>query len=96
MSSRTARLSAFLQQSSFSTSSCKVNPSSLGPRWLSDIKSRIKNCKAAHSEEAHEILRVVSQEWRELLAGSEGFLVGKQQAGLESHQVVWGEMVGYL
>jgi len=35
----------------------------------------------------------VARDWRELLAGSEGFLVGKGRAGLEGQEVVWGEMV---
>lgn len=96
MSHRPARLFAFLQRSSFSTSICKPEASSLGSRWLSDIGLRIRNCNAAQSEEARDILRVVSQEWREMLAGSEGFLVGKERAGLERHEVVWGEMVGHL
>ncbi|KAL9028909.1 MAG: hypothetical protein Q9196_002788 [Gyalolechia fulgens] len=51
-----------------------------------------KRCKAAQDEEARDILRILSQEWRELLVGSEGFLVGKSRAGLEGHNVVWGEM----
>ncbi len=38
-------------------------------------------------------MRVVARDWRELLAGSEGFLTGRARAGCEGRQVVWGEMV---
>ncbi|KAL8743347.1 MAG: hypothetical protein Q9190_004288 [Brigantiaea leucoxantha] len=48
--------------------------------------------KAHQIEEASSVLRIVATDWRELLVGSEGFLVGKGRAGLEKHQVVWGEM----
>ena len=35
-------------------------------------------------------------DWRELLAGSEGFLTGRGRAGYERREVVWGEMVSIL
>lgn len=44
-------------------------------------------------DEADSIMRTVSSDWRELVAGSEGFLLGPGRAGLENHAVVWGEMV---
>ena len=44
-------------------------------------------------DEAGNILRFLARDWKELLAGSEGFLVGRSRAGLERHRVVWGEMV---
>lgn len=44
--------------------------------------------------EAGSILQEVVTGWRELIAGSEGFLTGKGRAGLEGQKVVWGEMVG--
>jgi hypothetical protein len=43
--------------------------------------------------EAGSILQEISSEWRELVAGSEGFLTGKSYRGLYRHEVVWGEMV---
>lgn len=46
-------------------------------------------------QEAGSILREVVTSWRELVAGSEGFLTGKGRAGLEGQKVVWGEMVCY-
>ena len=76
----------------------EVSPRNLSSRWLSDVKTRIGKCimfglKAHQIEEASSVLRIVATDWRELLVGSEGFLVGKGRAGLEKHQVVWGEMV---
>lgn len=41
---------------------------------------------------AGQILREVAQDWRELVAGSEGFLTGPTRRGLHRHRVVWGEM----
>lgn len=38
-------------------------------------------------------MRVVTRDWRELVAGSEGFLTGNGRAGFEGREVVWGEMV---
>ena len=74
---------------------------SLSTRWLSELKARIGRCllfglKSSQIDEAGRILRIVAEDWRELLAGSEGFLVGKGRAGLEGQEVVWGEMVHIL
>ena len=44
-------------------------------------------------DEAGNILKVVAREWRELVAGSEGFLTGRGRAGAEGREVVWGDMV---
>lgn len=46
--------------------------------------------------EAGSILQEMSCEWRELVAGSEGFLTGEKYRGLYRHEVVWGEMVRAL
>ena len=48
----------------------------------------------AQTSEAGSILQEVSHNWRELLAGSEGFLTGQEYRGLYRQEVVWGEMVG--
>ena len=48
----------------------------------------------AQTSEAGSILQEVSSDWRELLAGSEGFLTGEEYRGLYRQEVVWGEMVG--
>jgi hypothetical protein len=46
------------------------------------------------TKEAGLILQEIGRNgWRELVAGSEGFLAGKDQAGLFRQEVVWGEMV---
>ena len=71
---------------------------SLSSRWLSDTKTRIGKCilfglDAAQTEEAGSILSDMTANWRELVAGSEGFLT--DQAGLFRQEVVWGEMVGH-
>src|SRR5690242_2203493 len=72
---------------------------SLSPRWLSDVRARIGKCimfgiNDAQTSEAGSILQDVSRNWRELLAGSEGFLTGQEFRGLYRQEVVWGEMVG--
>ncbi|CAN9183696.1 unnamed protein product [Alternaria alternata] len=46
----------------------------------------------AQIEEAGSILQETAVDWRELVAGSEGFLTGKQWRGLYRQEVVWGEM----
>ena len=70
----------------------------LPARWLSDLKKRIGKCiifglRPEQTDEAGSILRILAKGWRALLAGSEGYLVGRGRAGLERHKVVWGEMV---
>lgn len=44
-------------------------------------------------DEVGSIMKIVARDWRELLAGSEGFLTGRGRAGCEGREVVWGEMV---
>lgn len=65
--------------------------------WLSDLKTRIGKCivfglQPAQLNEAGDILRIVAGSWRELVAGSEGFLVGHRREGLE-RQVVVGDRI---
>jgi hypothetical protein len=98
--------SANLCRASFSTSSRKCEaPSSPPPpaqtanasRWLSETKNRIGKCvlfglSESQTEKAGGILRILGEEWRELVAGREGFLTGRKDAGLLRHGVVWGEM----
>ncbi|KAH6637621.1 thioesterase-like superfamily-domain-containing protein [Boeremia exigua] len=69
----------------------------LSPRWLSDVRARIGKCimfgiNDAQTSEAGSILQEVTSDWRELLAGSEGFLTGQEYRGLYRQEVVWGEM----
>lgn len=44
------------------------------------------------TREAAGVLKILGEEWRELVAGREGFLTGERRAGLRRHKVVWGEM----
>lgn len=69
---------------------------SLSSRWLSDVKTRIGHCitfglNPAQKEEAGRILQELSQNWRELVAGSEGFLTSKERRSMYRLPVVWGE-----
>ena len=69
---------------------------SLSPRWLSDVKQRIGKCitfglGAEQTTEAGLITQEIARDWRELLAGNEGFLTGPKRRGLFRHRVVWGE-----
>lgn len=47
----------------------------------------------AQTSEAGSILQEVARDWRELVAGSEGYLTGEGRRGLYRQEVVWGEMV---
>ena len=44
------------------------------------------------TEQAGTMMREIGQDWRELVAGSEGFLTGSDRRGLHRQEVVWGEM----
>lgn len=70
---------------------------SLSPRWLSDARQRIGKCitfglKPDQTERAGQILSEIARDWRELVAGSEGFLTGPSRRGMHRQEVVWGEM----
>ncbi|OJD34749.1 rho guanine nucleotide exchange factor [Diplodia corticola] len=74
---------------------------SLSPRWLSDIKSRIGKCitfglQPEQTDAAGSMLKELARDWRELVAGSEGFLTEKSRRGLYRQEVVWGEMVRHV
>lgn len=43
--------------------------------------------------EASSILKELAKDWRELVAGSEGYLTSQERLGLYRHRVVWGDMV---
>ena len=73
---------------------------SLSPRWLSEVKSRIGKCiqfgiSSSQTVQAASILKEITADWRELMAGSEGFLTAKKWRGLYRQEVVWGEMVAF-
>ncbi|KAJ5781762.1 uncharacterized protein N7518_010245 [Penicillium psychrosexuale] len=68
----------------------------INPRWLTMTKRRIGKClmfgmKPAQVDEGGKILQQLAREWRELIAGSEGFLTDKKRRSLFRHNVVWGE-----
>jgi len=44
------------------------------------------------TEQAGNILHEIARDWRELVAGSEGFLTGPSRRGMHRQEVVWGEM----
>ena len=105
-SSRSLRLQVILshrapQLSRYQSTSSGSNESatdSLSPRWLSDLKTRIGKCinfgiSGEQMKEAGAILHDVNSNWRDMVAGSEGFLTGENRWGLYRQQVAWGEMV---
>jgi hypothetical protein len=47
----------------------------------------------AQIDEGGKILKQLATEWRELIAGSEGFLTDAKRRSLFRHGVVWGEQV---
>jgi acyl-CoA thioesterase FadM len=68
----------------------------ISPRWLSDTKSRIGRCitfglTPKLVDEAGRLLSILGRDWRELVAGSEGFLTSEKRAGLHRQNIVWGE-----
>lgn len=78
-----------------------TNSPALSPRWLSELKDRVATClktrpKAAQHDEIVSISSIVARDWKELVAGSEGFLTGPGRVGLESHTVAWGDMVSII
>ena len=81
----------------YSQSVTKPATASLSPRWLSDVKQRVGKCvlfglKPDQTDVAGAVLKEIAQDWRELVAGSEGFLTTRQRRGLFRQEVVWGEM----
>lgn len=69
-----------------------VNPNS---RWLSDVKARLGKCiHFGMNEEqvtrAGVLLAEVTRDWKELVAGSEGYLISPKRAGITSTLLEWG------
>ncbi|KIN00100.1 hypothetical protein OIDMADRAFT_164253 [Oidiodendron maius Zn] len=76
------------------TSPAPANPSA---RWLSETKRRVEKCIAVgidgrQTKRAGDVLKALDEEWRELVAGREGFLTDSTRAGFLRRRVVWGEM----
>ncbi|GIZ37881.1 hypothetical protein CKM354_000131200 [Cercospora kikuchii] len=84
------------QQRHRSTATPDSTLAELSPRWLSDVKQRLGHCitwglKPDQTQEAGKILQEIARDWRDLLAGREGFLTSKQRRSTFRQQVVWGE-----
>ncbi|TGZ82070.1 hypothetical protein EX30DRAFT_339970 [Ascodesmis nigricans] len=74
-------------------------------RWLSTTKSRLgklffHGCETSETRAAGELLKKLTENWREYVAGSEGFLTGTTSHGGKGHgpglfrrEVVWGDEV---
>ncbi|KAM7186530.1 Thioesterase-like superfamily domain containing protein [Naviculisporaceae sp. PSN 640] len=65
-------------------------------RWITDLRSRVGKCiifgcSNQQVSRAASVLRALAVEWKDLLAGSEGFLTGGRR-GLDSQKIAWGEM----
>ncbi|KAJ6017469.1 hypothetical protein N7451_000848 [Penicillium sp. IBT 35674x] len=78
-----------------------ARPHAIDPRWLTMMKRRIGRCmmfglKPAQIDEGGQILQQLARDWRELLAGSEGFLTDEKRRGLFRHNVVWGTRLGHV
>ncbi|KAG8630275.1 hypothetical protein KVT40_001894 [Elsinoe batatas] len=76
---------------------------SLPPRWLSEVKTRVGKCitfgmNNQQTKEATVILESIARDWRELVAGSEGFLTAAGHVNnvvynryAESGRVLWSK-----
>ncbi|PWY80686.1 Thioesterase/thiol ester dehydrase-isomerase [Aspergillus heteromorphus CBS 117.55] len=69
----------------------------IDPQWLTMTKRRIGRCmmfglQPPQIQEAGEILQLIAKDWRELIAGSEGYLTDETRRGLFQQSVAWGEM----
>ncbi|KAL4781438.1 thioesterase-like superfamily-domain-containing protein [Aspergillus varians] len=74
-------------------------PHDIDPRWLTMTKRRVGVCmmfglKPHQIQEAGEIVQQIARDWRELIAGSEGYLTDATRRGLFRQNVAWGEMHG--
>lgn len=92
-----ARASSRSNSSDASSHSNDGRLPALSPKWLSDTKLRIGKCltfgmNAEQVQQAGKICKLLGEEWKELLAGSEGFLTDEKRAGLLGHRVSWGEL----
>ncbi|KZZ89031.1 hypothetical protein AAP_04516 [Ascosphaera apis ARSEF 7405] len=76
-------------------------PERIDARWLASINHRIGKCLAfgatpAQARRGGEIAKQLALNWRELVAGSEGYVTAPGMRSLFKHPVVWGEMVGSI
>lgn len=68
------------------------------PRWFAELQTRIKRLGSAQYplecvQKAEQLLHHTEMNWLEFLAGREGFLIDREWRALDSHQVLWGDMV---
>ncbi|KAL4792531.1 thioesterase-like superfamily-domain-containing protein [Aspergillus venezuelensis] len=85
------------------SATCKTpappKPHGIDPRWLTMTKRRVGRCmmfglKPHQITEAGDIMQQIARDWRELIAGSEGYLTDATRRGLYRQNVAWGEMHG--
>ena len=97
---RSITLPLYTRRHRSTDSSSKPHPQQItsppNSRWLSDIKDRIGKCitfglTTPQIHTAGAILQELARDWRELVAGSEGFLTSPHRRGLHRRRVIWGE-----
>ncbi|CAI6096530.1 unnamed protein product [Clonostachys chloroleuca] len=74
-----------------------VRPPSLNSRWLSDLRAQAQIRISTEGQgptvnSARRVLSHLHENWLDLLAGSEGYLVGPRWTGLANQQISWGDM----
>ncbi|KAK0727472.1 thioesterase-like superfamily-domain-containing protein [Lasiosphaeria miniovina] len=78
------------------SSSSSLPPPPPPSRWITELRARVGKCISFGCDNqqisrAAAVARAIALEWRDLLAGSEGFLTGGRR-GLDRHKIAWGEM----
>ncbi|KAL9085975.1 MAG: hypothetical protein Q9165_007337 [Trypethelium subeluteriae] len=78
-------------------STTKSSSEATNPRWLPALRARIGRCiqfglRTQQVQQAGKILEELNHDWREFIAGSQGFLTDRNHRGLYRQEVVWGEM----
>lgn len=68
------------------------------PRWLSDLRARMKNCLSpeldgAKATQLKANMAFLDENWLELSAGRERFVTDEAKRGLNKLPVAWGDMV---
>lgn len=96
--SSTASLSHKPKPPATTTSAGLAIPPPPPSRWIAELKARIGKCVVFGCDDrqiarAADVLRVLAGEWRELLAGSEGFLTGGRR-GIEGQVCLDGGCAG--
>ncbi|EWG45880.1 hypothetical protein FVEG_15876 [Fusarium verticillioides 7600] len=66
-------------------------------RWFADLQAQLKkftsdSYPSSCVQEAERQLVSNDQNWLQLLAGQQGFLIDKKWRGLDNHQLLWGDM----